>query len=135
MINLKKIRPMANYLLVTFDTYTAKDFEGKLQDKMEGALKEYQKVVAVGPMVRNISVGDLVRVNPSRYAKVKVKENSIKNDIDGMMEKIIRYDFNVFEVDHENYMMITDQDVYFVVEEFEEVEETNLILPKQTIIA
>lgn len=137
MINIKKIRPMANYMVVTNDVYTSKDFEGHLQSKMDGALKEFQKVIAVGPMVRNINVGDIVCVNPARYAVRKYEENSIKNDIKDMMTKVTRYQFNTIELDHKDYLLITDQDVTFVVEDYEEEENpaSPLILPKQEIIA
>ena len=137
MLNIKKIRPMANYMVVTDEVYTAKDFEGKLQSKMDGALKEFQKVVAVGPTVRNINVGDIVCVNPARYAVRQFEENSIKNDIKGMMNKVTRYQFNTIELDHKEYLLITDQDVMYVVEDFEEEEipTDKLILPKQEIIA
>ena len=137
MLNVKKIRPMSNYILVTNNTYTAKDFEGTFQTKMDGALKEFQTVIATGPMVRNINVGDVVCINPARYAEVKYKENSIKNDIDGLMTPVVKYHFNMVTIDHKDYILITDQDVFYVVEESEEesAAANNIILPRQEIIA
>ena len=136
-MNVKKVRLRSNYVLVTNNVYTAKDFEGKLQAKMNGALKEFQKVVAVGPVVKDIEVGDIVCINPARYAKVKYKENSIKNDIDGLMTPTVRYHFNMVEMNHQNYILLTDQDIFYVVEDFDPEEEiqNNLILPRQEIIA
>ena len=136
-MNVKKVRLRSNYVLVTNDVYTAKDFEGKLQAKMDGALKEFQKVVAVGPVVKDIEVGDIVCINPARYAEVKYKENSIKNDIEGLMTPITRYHFNIVEMNHQNYILLTDQDIFYVVEDFDPEEDiqNNLILPRQEIIA
>ena len=136
-MNVKKVRLRSNYVLVTNNVYTAKDFEGKLQAKMDGALKEFQKVVAVGPVVKDIEVGDIVCINPARYAEVKYKENSIKNDIDGLMTPTVRYHFNMVEMNHQNYILLTDQDIFYVVEDFDPEEEiqNNLILPRQEIIA
>ena len=135
MIKVKKVRPMANYMLVTKDVYTSKDFEGTIQAKVDGSIKEYQKVIAVGPMVRNIKEGDMIWINPSRYFKLEYKEGSIKNDIQEM-KKAPRYEIPTFEVDGIQYLMLTDQDVYFVIDEFEEEKpESGLILPKKEIIS
>ena len=63
MPNIKKIKLLGNYILTTKNEYDGKTTEnGVIIPK--GNLKEYQKVVAVGPTVRTISVGDLVSVNP-----------------------------------------------------------------------
>lgn len=133
MMNLKKIRPLANYLLVTKEVYTEKDFEGSIQEKTSGTVKEYQKVIAVGPMVRSVQVGDLVSINPKRYAVTKYEPNSIKNNIEGM-QKVVGYNIPEVTMDGQKYMLITDQDLEFVIEEFEESKPTGIILPKQTII-
>lgn len=133
MINIKRIRPLANYLLVTKEVYSAKDFNGVFQEKVDGSLKEYQRVVAVGPMVRSVQVGDLVSINPKRYAVRKYKSNSIKNDIEEMQE-VIGYNIPEVTMDHQKYMLITDQDLEFVIEDFEEDKPSGIIMPKQEII-
>lgn len=125
---------MANYILVTKDVYTSKDFEGKIQAKVDGSIKEYQKVVAVGPMARNVKEGDMIWINPSRYMKMEYAAGSIKNDIQEM-KKAPRFEFPIFEVDGEQYLMLTDQDIYFVVEEYETVDTSSIIMPRQEIIA
>lgn len=133
MINIKRIRPLANYLLVTKEVYSAKDFNGGLQEKVDGSLKEYQRVIAVGPMVRSVQIGDLVSINPKRYAVRKYKSNSIKNDIEEMQE-VIGYNIPEVTMDHQKYMLITDQDLEFVIEDFEEDKPSGIIMPKQEII-
>lgn len=135
MLNIKKIRPMANYLVTTKDEYTEEDVRtGGLIIKMVGSLKEYQKVVAVGPMVRGIKVGDLVCINPKRYAKYKHQPGSLK---DGVVtdNPVVAYNFNVIELDHVPHLLLTDQDIDFIIEdsEEEEVKDNPIIVPERKI--
>lgn len=129
---------MFNYLVTTKDEYTEEDVKkGGIITKVIGSLKEYQTVVAVGPMVRNIKVGDLVSINPKRYAMKKYEDGSLK---DGVIKEnpVIKYNFNVVELDHVPHLLLTDQDIDFVITEWEdEVVETSsqeLILPNKKII-
>lgn len=135
MLNIKKIRPMANYLVTTKEEYTEEDVRtGGLIIKMVGSLKEYQKVVAVGPMVRGIKVGDLVCINPKRYAKYKHQPGSLK---DGVVtdNPVVAYNFNVIELDHVPHLLLTDQDIDFIIEdsEEEEVKDNPVIVPERKI--
>ena len=128
---------MANYLVTTKDEYTEEDVKrGGLLIKNVGSLKEYQKVVAVGPMVRGIQVGDLVCINPKRYAQYKHKPGSLK---DGVItdNPVVSYNFNVIELDHVSHLLLTDQDIDFVIEEWndeKEPEKSNIIIPERKII-
>jgi co-chaperonin GroES (HSP10) len=133
MLNIKSIKPLANYLVVTKETYKDEDFDGIIQDKLTGSVKEYQKVIAVGPMVRVIQVGDLVSINPRRYAVTKYRPDSVKDNIEGM-QKVVGYNIPEITINHEKFILITDQDVEFVIDEYEEEKPSNLILPKQQII-
>jgi len=137
MLNIIKIRPMANYLVTTKDEYTEDDVKkGELMIKTVGSLKEYQKVVAVGPMVRGIQVGDLVCINPKRYAQYKHKPGSLK---DGVItdNPVISYNFNVIELDHISHLLLTDQDIDFVIEDWneeKEPEKSKIVIPERKII-
>lgn len=136
MLNIKKIRPMANYLVTTKEEYTEEDVsKGGLITKVIGSLKEYQKVVAIGPLVRGIQVGDIVCINPKRYAKYKHQPGSLK---DGVItdNPVVAYNFNVIELDHIPHLLLTDQDIDFIIEESEEeeVKEAPIIVPKKKII-
>lgn len=127
---------MANYLVTTKEEYTKDDVKnGGLITKMIGSLKEYQKVVAIGPMVRGIQVGDIVCINPKRYAKYKHQPGSLK---DGVItdNPVVAYNFNVIELDHISHLLLTDQDIDFIIEESEEeeVKEAPIIVPKKKII-
>lgn len=127
---------MANYLVTTKEEYTEDDVKkGGLITKIIGSLKEYQKVVAIGPMVRGIQVGDLVCINPKRYAKYKHQPGSLK---DGVItdNPVVAYNFNVIELNHVSHLLLTDQDIDFIIEESEEeeVKENPIIVPERKII-
>ena len=88
--------------------------------KREGSLKEYQRVLAVGSSVRDIKVGDLVWVNPTRFGVKKHREGSLK---DGIVtdNPIITYNFDVVEMDGKQCLLLQDRDIDFIIEEYEEV--------------
>nr|DAN48099.1 MAG TPA: mHsp60, mHsp10, Mitochondrial, Chaperonin, Complex, Symmetric [Crassvirales sp.] len=138
-INIKGIKPLNNQVITTAEEYDEDVMAGTIIDAKhtKGTLKEYQKVVAVGPMVRSIEVGDLVMVNPKRFAKCKHQPGSLK---DGVItdNPVIRYDFPIIEIDHTNHLFLHDQDIDFVITDFEEEQTTNntgsLIVPDTKII-
>lgn len=128
---------MANYIVTTKDTYTEEDVsKGGLLVKAVGSLKEYQKVVATGPLVRGIQEGDLVCINPRRYAKYKHNPGSLKDGVIGD-NPVVSYNFNVIEIDHVQHLLLTDQDVDFVIEDWEEEKEPEqsvIVIPERKII-
>lgn len=121
---IKKIKPLFNMLVVTCNKYDDnKKLAGtSLIDATKvNTVKEYQTVVAIGPSVRGIEVGDTVYINPSRYAVKKHQEGSLK---DGVItdNPVIGYNFNLVDIDGETHMMLYDNDIMYVaeVEEFDE---------------
>ena len=128
MLKIKKIKPMANRVLTTCELYnTVVDADGIIDtSKEEGAIREYQTVVACGPMVRDVKVGDLVVINPTRYAKMKHKEGSLK---DGVItdNPVMGYDFPIMLIDDKPCLYIYDSDIDFVIKEFEEVETFSVV--------
>ena len=121
-INIKKIRPMFNQVICTMVKYTDDDLRnGGIVDvkKIQNPIKEYQRVVAVGNMVRDINVGDLVMINPTRYGKTKHHPNSLRVDIEGD-NPVVEYNFNIMELDGVPHLILTNQDIDYVIEEYEE---------------
>lgn len=121
-INIKKIRPMFNQVICTMDTYSDDEVkkDGLVDVKrIQNPIKEFQRVVAVGNMVREIQVGDMVMINPTRYGKTKHGPNSLRADIEGD-NPVVEYKFNVIELDHVKHLLLTSQDIDFVIEEYEE---------------
>jgi hypothetical protein len=127
-------------VIVTGNKYEKDEKENGLIVAKKGDLKLYQTVIAVGPVVREIKVGDKVMINPDGYKVTQYDPNSVKNDMG--MNKIIGYKLpwvTVYDEEgnsHE-YIRLKDRDIEFVYEG-EEVEEdnakSNLILPKDKSI-
>lgn len=122
---IKKIKPMFTALITTMDKYEHDIItDGGLIDtsKQQGCLKEYQRVVAVGTAVRDIKEGDLVCINPTRFAVRKHKDGSLK---DGVISDnpVVDYKFDIVEMNNTPYLLLQDRDINFIIEDYEEDEE------------
>ena len=130
---------MFTSLITTMDKYEqdVKTSGGIIDtNKQQGGLKEYQTVLAVGESVRGIKVGDLVCVNPTRFAIKKHQTGSLK---DGVItdNPVIKYNFDVIEMDGKQCLLLQDRDIDFIIEEWEEVPDpapSSIIQPEKTII-
>ena len=122
MLKVKKIKPMFTALITTMDKYEKDVKIGGLIDttRQQGGLKEYQKVLAVGSSVRDIKVGDIVCVNPTRFAVRKHQAGSLK---DGVVtdNPVTTYNFDVVEMDGKQCLLLQDRDIDFIIEEWEEI--------------
>ena len=123
MLIVKKIKPMFTSLITTMDKYEEeiKTADGLVDTtKQVGGLKEYQKVLAIGDSVRGIKVGNLVCVNPSRFAVRKHQAGSLK---DGIVSDnpITTYNFDVIEMDGKQCLLLQDRDIDFIIEDYEVV--------------
>lgn len=127
---------MFTSLITTMDKYEEDvRTSGGLLDvtKQQGGLKEYQTVLAVGSSVRDIKVGDLVCVNPARFAVKQHQAGSLK---DGVISDnpVVKYNFDVVEMDGKQCLLLQDRDIDFVIEEYEEVPDptpSTLIKPEE----
>lgn len=127
MINVKKIKPMFTTVITTAEMLEEKDMMvGSIIDvsKAKKTIKEFQRVVAVGPHVIGIQVGDLVCVNPIRFGKPYQKRNSL-NQATEEYETMMSYQFDFIEIDGQTCLKLQDRDIDYVVEEYEEVEDFN----------
>ena len=138
MLKIKTIKPMFDSLVTTMNKYEEDGYENGVIVKQAGVLKEYQKVIAVGPAVRNIEVGDMVMINPIRYAKMKHKEGSLKNGVI-TDNPVIGYEFKTVTINDEECLYLQSQDIMYSFEG-EEIEDkkddkkSNLIIPDNKII-
>lgn len=136
MLKAKKIRPMFTSLITTMDKYEHDErTAGGLLDvtKQQGGLKEYQRVLAIGSSVRDIKVGDLVCVNPTRFAVKQHQAGTLK---DGVVtdNPVVKYNFDVIEMDDKQCLLLQDRDIDFIIEEYEEVPDptpSTLIKPEE----
>lgn len=106
------------------DTYEHDQYVNGLLDtsKARGSLKEYQTVLAVGTTVRDIQEGDVVCIDPTRYMVTKHKDKSLQGNIVGD-EIAVGYKFNTIKLQDKDCLMLFDQDISFIVEESEDVED------------
>ena len=136
MIKIKKIKPMFTALVTTMDKYEEdQSIAGGLIDvsKRAGSLKEYQKVISIGDSVRGIKVGDLVCINPQRFAVKKHEAGSLKDGIIGD-NPVITYNFDTSQRNGEQCLLLQDRDVDFIIEDYEEVTDdpvTQIIQPEK----
>ena len=78
-------------------------------------------------------VGEMVYINPARYAKRKFKEGTLREDNVQEMNPILGYAFNIININGQDCLKLYDTDIEYVIEEMEEVEDdvsNKLILPK-----
>ena len=113
---IRKIRPMTRHIVTTMEKYT--DDNDKLLvniKEVEGLVKDIQKVIAVGPHVRDINVGDYVCINPKNYVKVK---HNLSDDLNGKNEMEVKINFPVVDLEDGRYLLLWEDDIDYVIEEF-----------------
>jgi co-chaperonin GroES (HSP10) len=142
-LHIKKIKPLFTNILTTAERYQEDVLNGGIitgKNETQGSIKFYQTVVAVGPMVRGIEVGDQVMINPKKYEVKRYDPNSVKEDMG--MNAVTGWNLPVVEMDDvagnpQEYLFLDDRDIEFVFEgeEKKEEEKSSLIMPrKKTII-
>lgn len=122
-MNLKKIKPMFNGILTTANKYTEPQYMPGTNiidpSKSKTGLKEYQTVVEVGNMVKEVNPGDIICINPQDYAVKKYQSNGIKEGIE-KMNPVTHYNFNIVILDGEEYLLLKDRDIDFLVVEYDD---------------
>lgn len=125
-ITIKSIKPMFTHILTTKDEYTEAAMiagTGIIDaTKLKQGVKEYQKVVAIGSGVHNVKVGDLVAINPKRYAVMKYKKTDTKEMMEEYHNMPVRYAFPSVEVNGQELLYLDEADVDFVIDEYEEID-------------
>ncbi len=132
MLHITKIKPMFTNLLVTKEVFDKDMCDGGVIVANKGDMKLYQTVLAVGPAIRDIKVGDKVMLRLDDYAVKKYSKNSLQNDMDNNPIITWNLPFETIEDDKGNSiecLYIKDRDVKFVFEG-EERDDT-LILPEK----
>ena len=141
MIEIKSIKPLFTGIITTADKYTEDDVhESGIILNVEGSVRDYQKVLAVGSSVRDIKVGDLVVLDYSHYAKKKFSDNSLREDF--VDNPTVSIEVPIVTMDGKDVFLIDQRDVKYVIEDYEEVTPekkadspgVNLILPKSNTI-
>lgn len=135
-MNIKKIKPLFTAVVVTADIYPRDYKEHNIISPKANKLKEYQKVVAVGDLVRGIKEGDLVCIDLSLYAQWKYKKNSVKSDMEELHNEIVGYNVPQIKIDDQDCMYLDIRDIKYIVQEYDdkENEEQTIITPNKSII-
>lgn len=121
MLKIKKIKPLFTSIVTTMDAYEEGElnYDGLIDsEKTSGTIKDYQTVLAVGPSVLDINVGDIVAINFARYTVVEHKKGSL---IDGIVQDnpTVNYNFNIVNIDDKQCLYLQNNDILFVIEEYE----------------
>jgi len=128
---IKKIKPMFTGVVTTARRYVSDQRTtkgGLLLDttKMVGTINPYQFVVSVGSMVKDLKEGDVVKINFKRYAKAKhipgVIEDNVQSD-----NMSVTYEIPMVTIDGVDYLFIQNNDIEFIVEEYDGVDEGGLL--------
>ena len=139
MLKVKKARPSFNGIFATFETFEKDQYnENGILVYSKGTIKPWQRIIAVGPFVKNVKEGDLVRVNYTKYAVHKYEENSIKRDM--MEDHIVRFEIPFEYIDDKKCMYIQDNDILVIYDEAEEIEydkkpASDIVIVKDQIIS
>lgn len=127
----RKIRPTTNHIVTTMDKYEEDDSKLVLDVKeLAGTVKDTQKVVAIGPLVRDIKVGDYVRICPDRYIKVK---HSLAEELNEK-EMQVSINFPIVDLEDGRYLFLYESDVDYVIEEFAPETTEKVLYTPPTII-
>lgn len=136
MLHIKKVKPLFTSIVTTGDKFEKDMMQGSFLIAKKGDMKLWQKVIAVGPSVRDIKVGDLVMINAANYAVRKYSKDSIQNDMDN--NPTLRYNFNWITIDNEEgepqeCLLLNDRDIMYVFEG-EEKEDAIITPGKMSLI-
>ena len=128
---IKKVRPMFTGVITTANKYVGDNVTESgllLPSKMEGQLNLFQWVVSVGPMVTGIKEGDIVRINPKRYAVIEHAKGSLEA-ASNIQHDDMKYNYEIpmVPIDGKDYLFLQNNDIEYVVEDFEGVDEGGLL--------
>lgn len=127
----RKIKPTTNHIVTTMDKYEEDDSKLVLDVKeLAGSVKDIQRVVAIGPLVRDIKVGDYVRICPDRYIKVK---HTLAEELNEK-EMQISVNFPIVDLEDGRYLFLYESDVDYIIEEFAPETTEKVLYTPPTII-
>lgn len=123
---------MGRRIVTTKMLFGARQTKGGIFKPDEQQIDTIQQVIAVGPHVREINVGDYVCINPKNYIKVK---HTLQEEL-SKPEMEVSINFPTIELEDGTYLLLWEDDVDYVIEEFgDDIEpETKIIVDGPQII-
>ena len=120
MFKIKKIHPMFTGVVTTAVRYTSEEAvnsSGLIVDtrKFMGAMNNYQTVIAVGPMVKEIKPGDVVCINFDRYAVASQRAGKLEDNI---QDHTAEYSYRLpcIDLDGVKCLMIQSNDIEYYMQ-------------------
>lgn len=119
---IKKVKPLFTGVITTATTYKGeiKTNGGIILDtrKMEGSINPYQRVVAVGNMVREVKENDIVKINFKRYEKAKHIPGAIDEAQNKQFDNLsIGVEIPSIVINDIEYLYLQVNDIEYIVEE------------------
>jgi len=138
-LKLKKIQPRANTIITTGQRYyekndkQAKDAYIKKRRDNQHLLTTaedknlhllVQKVIAIGPVVHDVKVGDIVKINPLHYLdrKLVAQRESLERDVLDLTGTRVKetyseldYKFPTIDINDEECLLLYDRDIDYVI--------------------
>lgn len=124
-IKILEIQPLYNQILTTADKYEEKlDIDNKTKlirsmNVMAGQYKLYQKVVAVGPNVRQLKVGDVIAINPKRYFRQDLPETEMTNVGDKQKNTPVKIVFPTMTINGVEHLTLYEDDASYIIKKYE----------------
>jgi malate:quinone-oxidoreductase len=89
--------------------------------KTSGSYKLYQKVLAVGPTVRDVKVGDVVQIDVIKFIVPEFKEdtNSLRESV-RVRNTYTKVELPILNVNGEETMLLHESDVEYIIEDYED---------------
>lgn len=138
-LTLKKIQPRANTVVTTAVRYYEKN-DKKAKDAYIKKRKDnqhiittaedknlhllVQKVIAIGPVVHDVKVGDIIKINPLHYLDRKLiqQRESLERDVLDLTGTRVKetyseldYKFPTINIENEECLLLYDRDIDYVI--------------------
>lgn len=140
-IKPKAISALFNYVITTADKYESSSSGLELDfNKISGAMMPHQTVISVGPTVKGIAVGDIVKINPRRYYYVEQRSLGVNADNVEEHEAMLKAKWPTINVNGRTLLKIGDNDIDYVVTDYDDLDSPivdtrpSVIMPQSNII-
>lgn len=139
MIKIKKIRLRFDSIMTTADMYDSDETVNGVTLPLKDTIKEVQEVLAVGPKVNDIKVGDKVRLDLTRYKRtiheqVQKSREERFSEFDTTDKTTLVCDIPNELIDDKTVFLLNERDVAYIVEEYDDKAAPDITLVKQRII-